>query len=209
MDDISYKNSARGTGLEPTRYQNTAADNGGNGSIDGGPQPYMGGGKQSRYQPIGDDEDVDHLLTHAQSNPRDPSPNPPYPRPMERLPNRNPAAGGGDISQMGTYDPPPLKAAGALQHRNLPYPSGGHESGTLDPSSQSLSTQDTSYHGAGAGHRRTLTPITIPPDTHPLGPPGRKSHEAEEWDMFGGVTGAERGSERDLGGGHGVGDNRF
>jgi hypothetical protein len=220
MDDISYKNSTHGTGLEPTRNQHTAFDNAGNSSIDGGPQPYIGGGgKRSRYQPLGDDDDVDHLLTHAQTNPRDPSPNSTYPRPMERLPNRKPhtGGGGGDISQMGTYDPPPLKPP----HKNLPYPTdsnsivGAQESGTFDPSIQSTNTnlQDTSYHGAGAGAgtgaRRTLTPTTIPPDTHPLGPPGRKSHEADEWNMFGGVAGGERESERDLGGGHGVGDNRF
>lgn len=209
MDDISYKNTARGTGLEPTRNQHTAFENMGNTSIDGGPQPYIGGGKKSRYQPLGNDDDADHLLTHAQINPRDPSPS--YPRPMERLPNRNVPTAGGDIGHMGTYDPPPPRAPKAQPHNNLPYPSGGQESGILDPSNQSLNTQDTSYHGAGAGAgaRRTLTPTTIPPDTHPLGPPGRKSQEAEEWNRIGGVAGGERENERDLGGGHGVGDNRF
>lgn len=217
MDDISYKNSALGTGLEPTRNQLTAFDNVGNDSIDAGPQPYVGGGKKSHYQPLGDDDDNDHLLAHAQTNPRDPSPT--YPRPMERLPHRNAPTTGGDNGQMGTYDPPlPSKPAGAYPHphphpNNPPYPTGDQqEVGIISPSSHTLDPQDTSYHGAASttgGARRTITPSTIPPDTHPLGPPGRKSHEADEWNMFGGVSGQERENERDLGGGHGVGDNRF
>lgn len=125
MDDISYKNSALGTGLEPTRNQLTAFDNVGNDSIDAGPQPYVGGGKKSHYQPLGDDDDNDHLLAHAQTNPRDPSPT--YPRPMERLPHRNAPTTGGDNGQMGTYDPPlPSKPAGAYPH---PHPEREQQQG--------------------------------------------------------------------------------
>lgn len=200
LEDISYKNHISGTGLEPTRNQFSAFDNR-NQSSDGGPNPYQGGGKPGRYQPLGDDDDNDRLLTHAQSDPRDPSPIS-YPRPMERLPHRNAPTSGGDIGASATYDPPPPPHA---QSRNLPYPTGPQESGTVD--NQTLNTQDISYHGAPS--RGRLTPTTVPPDPHPLGPPGRKSHEADEWNVWGGVAAGERENERDLGGGHGVGDNRF
>ncbi len=104
------------------------------------------------------------------------------------------------------YDPPPTTSKSTPPYANTSS-QRGH---SRDPSKTSLGTgsdeQDTGYHGAGA--RRNLTPTTIPPDAQPLGPPGRKSHEAQEWNMWGGV--AQGGvSERDLGGGHGVGDNRF
>lgn len=217
MDDISYKNSAYTPGLEPTRNQLTAFDNVGNNSLDAGPPSYIGGGKSNRYQPVGDDDDADRLLAHAQTNPRDPSPHPPYPRPMERLPDRNAPAASGDIGTMGVYDPPPPSKSTAQQphnnkyNNNLPYSTNStpQESGIIDPSS--TGSFDTSYHGAanasasGSGHRRTVTPTTVPPDPHPLGPPGRSSNEIEEWDLWSGG----RESERDLGGGHGVGDNRF
>jgi len=206
MDDISYKNSAHGTGLEPTRNQHTAFENAGNNSLDAGPQPYLGGsggggGKPGRYHPITPtDDDADHLLTHAQTNPRDPSP---YPRPMQRLPHLNaPTPAAADIGTANSYDPPPPPKP----HPNLPYPTT-----TTTTIPDPRSSEDTSYHGAGAasltsttGHRRNLTPTTVPPDSRPLGPLGG-SGAVSEWDMWSGG----RESERDLGGGHGVGDNRF
>ena len=232
MDDISYKNS-HSTGLEPTRNQLTAFDTAGNNSLDAGPEPYESGRKPGRYTPLDPDEDdTDQLLTHAQTNPSDSSPKPPYPRPMERLQHGNPSTGG-DIGTMGIYDPPPPAKAGAAPYshntnsNHLPYPSTPQESGIIDPShstqsQQSLdpTQQDTSYHsptvaslastatGTAAAGKRTVTPTTLPPDPHPLGPPGRRSYDdgVEEWDLWGGGT---RESERDLGGGHGVGDNRF
>ena len=194
MEDISYKNSTHGTGLEPTRNQITAF-NGGNSSFDTPPGPgaplYVAGGKPRRYQSLSEEEDSDRLLAHAQPNPAVENA---YPRPMERLPHHN--ATGGDIGNMGVYDPRPHQQV-------LPYPaSRRHE----DPSQEygvvnenrRLEEQDTGYHGA----RGRLTPVP-PPDPHPLGPPGRRSHE--EWNVWDGA----RESERDLGGGHGVEDNRF
>ncbi|KAL6718843.1 hypothetical protein ACLMJK_003077 [Lecanora helva] len=232
MEDISYKNSRANTGLEPTRNQLTAFDNtAGNNSLDEGPQPYLGAGsavnKSGRYTPIlhnaADDDDADHLLTHAQTNPRDPSPNPPtYPRPMERLSHANTNSSNGDIGTMGIYDPPPPSKAAPLYpsshsrnssttHNNLPYPS----SPRLD-SQQSLDTSShstTSTANTTSTSARRVTPTTIPPDPYPLGPPGRRSYEeggVEEWDLWGAGAGEGRGeSERELGGGHGVGDNRF
>lgn len=186
-EDISYKTSARGTGLEPTRNQLTAFDTGGR-SFDGQPG-YDPNVKPGRYHPLTEpEEDSDRLLAHAQSNPADPAP---YPRPMERLPQRGSAGvTAGDIGTMGIYDPPPHPPPDNLHHLGQGYQS----TGTTNPE------QDTSYHGGAR-----LTPVP-PPDPHPLGPPGRKSHEQQDWDMWGGAQGQ---SERDLGGDHGVGDNRF
>jgi len=196
MHDISYKNSAQETGLEPTRNQITAFQAGGHsfdepaGPI---PPPYIAGnGKPGSYQPLNDEEDFDRLLTHAQSNPRAPSPNPrTYPRPMTR--------GDGELGN-GTmvYDPPPTTSKDTLPYANT------QRSHSRDPSKTSLGAlnlneQDTGYHGAGP--RRNLTPTAIPPDPHPLGPPGRKSHEAQEWNMWGGVSQGEGESESHLGGG--------
>lgn len=71
-----------------------------------------------------------------------------------------------------------------------------------------MDEQDTGYHGAGV--RRNLTPTAIPPDPHPLGPPGRKSHEAHEWNVWDGASQGQGESERDLGGGQLTGsNNRF
>ena len=188
-EDISYKNSTQGTGLEPTRNQITAFETG-NHSLDDAsraPHPFVHGGTPGRYHQLSEEEDSDRLLAHAQSNPEAP-----YPRPMERLPHLN---AGSDKGIMGVYDPPAPRA--------LPYPPTRH----LDPAQEygiaddsGLEGQDTGYHGA----RGRVTPIP-PPDSHPLGPPGGRSNE-NEWDMWGGA----REVERDLGGGdHGVGDNRF
>ena len=204
LDDISYKNSALGAGLEPTRNQLTAFDTGDQ-SLDEGPRPYVGGGKPSRYQPLhhDNDDDRDNLVTNAQPFSQE-APLHSYPRPMDRLPQG---------AAPGVYDPPPPPRPTPGSHQpprnNLPYPThddGRQETGIIDPmSTQSLSTQDTSYHGAAAaGPRRNITPTAIPPDPHPLGPPGRASFEAATWAEEG-----EGRSERDLGGGHGVGDNRF
>ena len=207
MQDISYQTSAKSTGLEPTRNQLTAfqPSNLDDPSSDGPvPPPYLGSGglgsgKTGRYQALTDEEDQDRLLTHAQAPPRstnNPIPNFPYPRPMTRA--------GGDLGA-GTsapYDPPAIRT-----HSRDPSASNIGSKSTPD-------VDDTGYHGAAATMttatpKRNITPTTIPPDPQPLGPPGRKSHEAREWDMWGGVERGEGESERDLGGGHGVGDNRF
>lgn len=190
MEDISYKNSAHGTGLEPTRNQTTAFEAGNHsfGGASGPSHPFVQGGKPGKYQQLFEEDDSDRLLAHAQSNPEAP-----YPRPMERLPRIN-ATGGRDIGTMGIYDPPTPRAP--------PYPITRHqdpepEGGVADK--RSLEEQDTGYHSA----RGRVTPVP-PPDPHPLGPPGGRSNESE-WNMWGGA----RENERDLGGGHGVGDNKF
>ena len=186
MEDISYKNTTQGIGLEPTRNQITAFETGTQ-SFDGtseNPHPFVQSGKPGRYQPLSEEEDSDRLLAHAQSNPEAP-----YPRPMERLPYLN---AGGDIGTMGTYDPPTPRAPLYPISR---HQDPGQEYGVGDE--RSLEEQDTGYHGA----RGRVTPVP-PPDHHPLGPPGGRSDENDWW-------GGARENERDLGGEHGVGDNRF
>lgn len=193
--DASYR--PNGTGLEPTRNQLTAfrsddhTVNPFNEDAAPEPEPYVGGGKTSPYHPLPDEDDA---FSQPQAMPRDPFGDSEYPRPMERLPRL------GENAKIGVYDPP---AKGKI-------PNSHSRENSTTVSQPSLQSQDTSYHGARDSHRDStrLAPVP-PPDPHPLGPPGRKSHEQEEWDMWGGVAGAERESERDLGGGHGVEDNRF
>ena len=188
MQDISYKASAQGTSLEPTRNQLTAFETSSH-SFDrssGLPHPYVQGDRPGRYQQLSVEEDSDRLLAYPQSNPEVP-----YPRPMERLPYLN---AGGDIGVMGVYEPP--------APRTLPYPTtrhsdSGQEYGIAEESG--LDQQDTGYHGA-----RGRVALVPPPDSYPLGPLEGKSNE-NEWNIWGGA----RGTERDLGAGHGVGDNRF
>ena len=192
--DSSYK--PNGTGLEPARHQHGASRSQGrtmnpfneeDAAMD--PEPYVTRGKTSPYHPVPDEDDA---FNQPQAVPHDMFADNHYPRPMERLPRPKPKS-----NKIGVYDPP---AAGKSTNPNsLP-----RNPATSQPSLQS---QDTSYHGARDSHR--LTPVP-PPDSHPLGPPGRKSNDHDEWNMWGsGGGGAVRESERDLGGGHGVGDNRF
>jgi hypothetical protein len=202
--DVSYKSNGR---LEPTRNALTAfrSDdehtlnplNEGHGV---NTEPYIGGGKPGRYQPLSDDgEYEDRLTSHPQPVPFDPISNNAYPRPMERLPHRRDPSGSQEHGVVGIYDPPPPVK------NQLPYPDT-----SAAFSQPSLGSQDTSYHGARDSHRDSsrLTPVP-PPDPHPLGPPGRMSYEQDEWDDFVGDTAAEREDERHLGGEHGVRDNRF
>lgn len=192
MNDISYKSSAQGTSLEPTRNQITAFETGDHSFDDasGPPYPFVEAGKPGRYKQLPKEEDSDRLLAHAQSNPQAP-----YPRAMERLPHRN---AGSDIGVMGVYDPPtpratPNPTGATTRHSDL-----GQEYGIADE--RSLEEQDTGYYGA----KGRATPVP-PPDPQPLGPPGGRSDE-NEWNMWAGV----QEDERDLGGGmHGIGDNRF
>lgn len=188
MEDISYKDFAQGTGLEPTRNQLTPfeIDNHSFDSASRPSHPFVQGGKPARYQPLSEEEDSDRLLAHAQSNPEVP-----YPRPMERLPHPN---AGGDIGTLGIYDPPNPRAPPYLTARHHD-PGQEHRVGD----EQGLEEQDTVYHGA----RGRVTPVP-PPDPHPLSPLGGRSKEAE-WNMWD----ETRENERHLGGGHGIGDNRF
>ena len=188
MEDISYKNSTQGIGLEPTRNQITAFESTSH-SFEGASRlthPFTQSGKPSRYQQLSEEEDSDRLLAHPQSNPEAP-----YPRSMERLPHFN---AGGDIGIMGINEPP--------TQRVTPY----HTTRHIDPGQEyiladdrPLKEQDTSYHSA----RGRVTPVP-PPDPHPLGPLGGRSN-SNDWNMWAGA----RENEQDLGGGHGVGDNRF
>ncbi|KAL9130147.1 MAG: hypothetical protein Q9217_001582 [Psora testacea] len=214
MEDISYKSSHQSAGLEPTRNQFTAFQNspGQKNPFDlpssQGQNTYLK--KTPRYTPLSAEEDSDRLLMHAQPNPS--SAPLTYPRPMERLPPRSPALGAhtGDIGTLGTYDPPP--STYHLPHKHTYQDSSGHLAATdygiasTPPERKSLESQDTSYRSPARSERR-VTPTTVPPDSTPLGPPGRSS-EQTEWDMW--ASAHQRGEdERDLGGGHGVGDNRF
>ena len=218
MEDISYKNSHRGTGLEPTRNQVTAFQNTNN-SFDLPPSNQQNANNKQylqksshHYRNISAEEDEARLLAHAQSNPTSADPNI-YPRPMDRAPPRNPAlaSSAGDISTGGMYDPY-ARAKSPYQDQSGHLAPTEYGVATTTPERVSLETQDTSYHSPGSansgGSARRVTPTTVPPDATPLGPPGRKSGEQAEWDMWGGLR--ERGEdESDLGGGHGVGDNRF
>ena len=188
MQDISYKSSTQGTGLEPTRNQITAFETG-NHSFDGSSGPshiFVQGNKPGRYQQLSEEEDSDRLLAYPQSNPEVS-----YPRPMERLPHLNAS---GDIGVIGVYKSPNPRAPSYPTTRNL---GPAQEHGIVDESG--LEEQDTGYHGA----RGRVTPIP-PPDSHPLGPLGGRDNE-NEWNIWSGA----RETERDLGAGHGVGDNRF
>ncbi|KAL9103189.1 MAG: hypothetical protein Q9163_001755 [Psora crenata] len=219
-EDRSYKTSHRFTSLEPTRnqitaFQNTPGDPGGNDSFDLPPgqiqHTYLQ--KPSHYTPLSVEEDSDRLLNHAQPTPS--SPPGTYPRPMERLAPRSPALASrtGDIGTMGAYDAPPTSTY-PQPHKHTYQDSSGHlerpgygGASSAPECGSSLESQDTSYHSPASSMRK-VTPTTIPPDPTPLGPPGRKSSEQAEWDMWAGAH--QRGEdERDLGGGHGVSDNRF
>ena len=203
--DISYKASSpnNGAGLEPTRNQFTAFTGGneaGSAPYDGpDTNPYAGaavtGGahKTGHYTPLSDDEDEGHIPSQPRGPPGKGSP---YPRPMERLPPQQygVTSGGGVNNALN-----PAAGAPPASHLAPPYPMSPTEQ-KRTASGGSVESQDTSYHGRSS---------SLTPDPHPLGPPGRKSHEQEEWEQYDGA-GAQRGeNERDLGGGHGVRDNRF
>ena len=206
LDDVSYK--AHGAGLEPTRNQFTAFDSQNNTSLDYPDSAYYNSqpSKSSNYYTA--DSDQDNLLKNAQSNPTSN-----YPRPMSRQPARDPALGYHDSN---THQGPNTNPNTPFQDRTGHLaPQSASSYGILTPES---SSQDTGYHtprshsrnvSGESTHRRehNLTPTAIPPDATPLGPPGRKSSEQAEWDLYGGRGHGE--DERDLGGGHGVGDNRF
>ena len=215
MDDISYK-TPQGTGLEPTRNQFTAfqpLDDNAFGDHDS--TAYNP--KQQNY--YAQDGDEDRLLTNAQSNPASN-----YPRPMSRHPPRDAALHLHNASDIGTaapYDPykrsksPYQDSSGHLAPNGRPM-----DYGIITPETSSLGSQDgynapsrsqphsRNVSGESARREMNLTPSSqLPPDQTPLGPPGRKSAEHAEWERYGGRGQGE--DERDLGGGHGVGDNRF
>ena len=221
MEDISYKTS-QGVGLEPTRNQFTAFDSMNGGGVDDqhGTAYYN---DPSPPKHLDANEDKHRLLANAQSNPTSD-----FPRPMSRHPPRDPALGLSNTGDIGTaktsvpYSPSPY----ADSHGQLTptiTTTTTNEYGIATPESSSLGVSDTGYHpprspahsrnvsGESSIHshrkNRSVTPTTIPPDAMPLGPPGRKSSEHAEWEMYGGRGQGE--DERALGGGHGVGDNRF
>lgn len=194
-NDVSYKNSRQGTGLEPTRNAVTA---------------FQKAGAHDPYEA----QDDERLLANAQANPTSTPTNTTYPRPMTRAAARNPAlgAGSGDIGTAAPYDPyTPTSMKAPYEDASSRLAPTEYGVASTTPGHASLDTQDTSYHSPSSSitATRRVTPTTIPPDEIPLGPPGRKSSDQAEWDMFGGMS-RERGvDERSLGGGHGVRDNQF
>ena len=214
-----YDEGGGGSGLmeaESTAYSSTTA------------------GKGGKYQHVNEDDrawndntydeedDEDALLSKPQANPI----SPPYPRPMSRLPPPQsgrgavptntsagpPTAPHGDIGAAGKplppHQPPPPSSQLAP-----PYP--------LSPTSASFpsssnTNNNKNNHGrvpsAESSHSLSHPGSSLTPDPHPLGPAGgRRSAEQEEWEEHDGYDGGYvRGEdERDLGGGHGVRDNRF
>lgn len=195
--DISYKTSSNdGNGLQPTQNQFTAFKRGaGAGSTPhegSDTDPFAGaavvisGGprKAGQYTPL-PDEDIDTFPSKTKSG---------YPS----------KTSGSAYSKPADHTPPPppqYGVTGAAPHLAPPYPlsPADHQKQGRTASGGSVESQDTSYHGSSK----------LTPDPHPLGPRGRQSHEQEEWVRYDGA-GAQRGeNERDLGGGHGVRDNRF
>lgn len=216
MDDISYKTS-QGVGLEPTRNQFTAFGGAGGKSVDD-PHGTAYYGHENRPNYYAEDEDEHRLLANAQSNPTSN-----FPRPMSRHPPRDPAlnpSNTGDIGTAKSFDPP-TDSQGHLVPTITTTTTD--EYGVTTPETSSLGTADKGYYPQSPSHsrnvsaestsaasqrrNRSVTPTTLPPDSMPLGPPGRKSNEQAEWEMYGGRGHGE--DERALGGGHGVGDNRF
>lgn len=198
MNDISYKNNANGSGLEPTRNQFTAFNETrvGGGEYDGpSANPYAGAavkGVPGRYHPLSEEGDDDGLLLKAQPNPT----SGPYHASSDHQAYHSsaPHTVHGDLGTAGSSDHPSGGPVTGISDSRLgpPYPTSPHMR------TASLESQDTSYHGS-----------RLTPDPHPLGPPGRKSYEQEEWERYDGARGVRGESERDLGGGHGVPDNRF
>lgn len=193
--DISYKTPSanpNGTGLEPTRNQFTAFNAG---TADGSSTPYdrpdntnpyagaaviAGGGsykKSGHYTPL---SDQDEPVWPANAPPSYPLSQGPLPSSShQQLPPQELGLTGAGRSHSGET------------HLAPPYP--------LSPTTTTPSTAEK--------QRRTPSGSSLTPDTHPLGPPGRKSHEQEEWEQYDGAGKGE--DERGLGGGHGVRDNRF
>ena len=195
MNDVSYQTSRQGTGLEPTRNAVTA---------------FQKANADDPYEA----HDDERLLANAQANPTSTPTDTSYPRPMTRAAPRNPAlgAGSGDIGTATPYDPyTPTSMKAPYEDASGRLAPTEYGVASTTPGHASLDTQDTSYHSPSSSMTATrrVTPTTIPPDEIPLGPPGRKSNDQTEWDMFGGLS-RERGEdERSLGGGHGVRDNQF
>ena len=180
--DISYKASSNnnGTGLEPTRNQFTAFNADGSQPYEGpDANPYAGAAVTGGGYKSGHYTPLSDHDEPAFPATKAPSKGP---RPIDHLP----------LQQSGV--------TGGAGHLAPPYPMSptSPEKQRRTASGGSMDSQDTSYHGS-----------KLTPDPYPLGPPGRKSHEQEEWEQYDGA-GPQRGEdERDLGGGHGVRDNRF
>lgn len=193
--DISYKMnpSNNGTGLEPTRNQFTAF-NAATGHI-----PGNGDGSNTAYEG----------------------------------PNTNPYAGAAVTAgglKSGHYTPLsdqdesaawPLNKSSSNPSPNAPPPEYGVVDGStsgrggaehLAPGSTSsvpIEKQRRTPSGESQDPSTYRAASNLTPDPHPLGPPGRNSHEQLEWEQHDGGGRGTGQSEQELGGGHGVKDNRF
>lgn len=188
--DISYKNSTQGTGLEPVRStfpsRSSAPLESDDFSADPGDDthPYAGR-KPARYRPLSEDEE-DNLLSHAQSIPQSgphsnsEQPYAPYSA-HSTIDIGNTDRRKGNPEHSHTSKLPP---AGPFEHHIDHGPS--QESGTLNPT---LDSQDTGYHGA------RLTPAI--PTTSQRRDSLTKRPE-DDWDAWG--DGSHRDRETDVDG---------
>lgn len=190
--DISYKQppSNNDTGLEPTRNQFTAFNAAGHAGSSATNQgldrdPYAGaavaggGYKSGQYTPLSDQDEPPAWPANKPSS----NPNSKGPR---------------------SFAPPEYgvtEGSGAAGHL-APGSTPDKQRRTVSGGTGSMESQDSTAYRAASN---------LTPDAHPLGPPSRNSHEQLEWERHDGGMGAStRGqSERELGGGHGVRDNRF
>lgn len=183
-----------------------------------------------------DNEDDDTLLSSAQANPVSaPYPRPmerlPHPQPPP-APHSPHGGSGGRHARTSSGARPAISAPivspspTATTTTNIgsatiaststlppPYPLSPSSSSTF-PKPPLAPNQRLSYQQQQLQQHRQVSSTSsqhsvssLTPDPHPLGPAGgRKSSEQEEWDRHDGNRGE---SEVDLGGGHGVRDNRF
>lgn len=213
-NDISYQNP-QSKGLEPTRNQFTAFGAGaGSGAGADESTAYRSttttSGPNNAYY-YDDDHDGNRLLQHAQANPTsDPNNTNTYPRPMSTSLPRKLALSPSHSPKNSISQPSaPPRSRSPYMERSPYMDNTGHLAPTTANSSMGghVATDDQGRKTSGeSSHRRTPT-SGLPPDETPLGPPGRKSSEHAEWERWGGRGEGE--DERALGGGHGIGDNRF
>lgn len=163
--DISYKNSAQGTNLEPTRratsyhdpYRGNAPYDHNDFSTDADDitHPYAHG-KPSRYVPLDEDEE-DNLLSNAQPGSQSSLYPQQDPKDSQQIYQKtHPTTT--DISAMDRYSESP-------DHLQATHPS------PYEQKSGNVNAQDTGYHGA------RLTPV--PPNSE-LQPPHQRLHDV--WD---------------------------
>lgn len=169
--DISYKSSTKGTGLEPTRtavpfqdpyHGNAPYDhNDFSADPDDSMHPYAHG-HPSRYHPL-DDEEEDNLLSHAQPVPQSPVYSHSHSRSHDlRQPDRKSHIATSDIGMMNLYSEAP-------NHREVTNAASGRNPPEFE-------TQDTEYHGA------RHVPVPPPRSGHKAPAPQSDRHPNDHMD---------------------------